>query len=185
MTKVEYETANDLSTYEFQWSNGNITRQLGVDKAKSGSVYVTQDEAQMDISYGTTENKGKLFLLSCPGDMTDYTFFVLQSCGLFGQATKYLPSNAHAVYTEGDETETDNVTLTYILDSYGYATTARSTTGFKMTLTYEDSTSTGITVPSVINGVEKSSAYYNLQGQRVSPSFKGLLLHGGKKVLVK
>lgn len=37
----------------------------------------------------------------------------------------------------------------------------------------------------VINDIRPSSAYYNLSGQRVAPGTKGILIHNGRKILVK
>ncbi len=148
----------------------------------SNTVLISQT-SQKELPAGTYTVSARINVGS---DMTDLEFFAQNSDGTNDSALIM-------AYNSADWTAEDRVSVEITLDEDDYVTIGIRTGASDLTSKYlwliadnfeVESGTTGISsVPAVT--AKGTGAIYNLAGQRVNESAKGLLIKNGKKVLVK
>lgn len=171
VNRIIYTSTSEVDTCSYTWKDGNITRVSG-----TGSDVYT-----MDLTYNDVENKANISLTPAPGDLAYPNYALLFSAKMFGINPQNLPITSHAIYQNDGENNTEDATATYSYDSDGFPTFASSSIGSLLTFTYTDVTSG---IKNVTNNPVDDN-YYNIMGQRVNKSSKGLMIHNGKKFYTK
>lgn len=165
------------STITGTWTNGNLTHVINNSTQISfeyTSMWASEIESLLFSYFALLDQS---YLKNMP------SIWLMMGNGILGKMPEVLVSKSVETKSSGTSKET---TLTYTLDSEGYVSTAilqkSSNSVHNYTLSWEN---VDTYVRAINTAKQQDGVRYNLAGQKVDESYKGVVIMNGRKMVQK